>query len=161
MLPQAKGSLCATPRKSCYKSYLRIACSQQTGRRSSANPAPSFGRLLAWAAPAQALDPGVPAQVVPEQEVPAPAPAIAPASAPSLPVAAEPHTIMQLPNTATASPITALMALLLGLALTIHGLRRVRRAATQLERQSAALGRLATLAGAKAQRRSRMKKHDN
>jgi len=106
-------------------------------------------------APAQALDPDVPALVVPAQEVLAQAPA-APADSPAAPIAIQQRQIIQLPNTTAAPPTAGLVALLLGLALTVHGLRRVRRAAAQLDRQGAALGRLAALVGTEAQRRMRM-----
>ncbi|MEO7911690.1 MAG: hypothetical protein ABIV47_18755 [Roseiflexaceae bacterium] len=95
------------------------------------------------AAQSQALDPGAPA--MPKQEVLIPALSDPPASAPIVPVAVEQRKIIQLPNTATAPPISGLAALLLGLAMTIHGLRRVRCAAAQLDRQGAALGRLTAL----------------
>jgi hypothetical protein len=93
------------------------------------------------------LAPGVPAQ--PQMLDPGPL-------ATSLPIAAEQHSIVQLPNTAAAPPSIGLMALLVGLALIIHGFRQVCRAAAQLERQGAALARLARLVEAEAQRRSRM-----
>jgi hypothetical protein len=64
--------------------------------------------------------------------------------------------LVQLPNTAAAPPAAGYVAGLLGFALLIHGLGRVRRAAAQLDRQSAALGRLAALLEAEARRRSRM-----
>ena len=118
-----------------------------------AAPADSW---LVWApgvpAPAQALDSVAPVLVVPD---PPEQDGLTDSSA-AAPVAVEQRQTVLLPNTAAAPPLTGLVVVLLGLALTIHGLRRVRRAAAQLERQGAALGRLATLAGAEARRRAVM-----
>src|SRR4051794_10730240 len=72
-------------------------------------------------APDQAIDPGPPAPVMPEQEVIVPAQAAA-----DTPVAVQQRQIVQLPNTAAAPPMAGLVALLLSLTLMIHGLRRVR-----------------------------------
>jgi hypothetical protein len=109
--------------------------------------------------PDQAIDPGPPALVMPEQEVIVPAQAAADTPV-SAPVAVQQRQIVQLPNTAAAPPMAGLVALLLSLTLMIHGLRRVRRAAAQLDRQGAALGRLAALVRAEAQRRARIKVND-
>ena len=131
---------------------LRSSAGQATAATPVEGAAPADSWLV-WVpgvpTPAQALDPGAPALAASDQEVTADALA-------SAPVAVEQRPIMQLPNTAAAPPIAGLVAVLLGLALTIHGLRRVRRAATQLDRQGAALGRLAILASAQARRRARI-----
>jgi hypothetical protein len=106
--------------------------------------------------PAQALDPGLPAAVALAQPAPEVAPA-APADAPpAVPVTVAPRQIVQLPNTAAMPLIAGFVAVLLGFALILHGLRRVRRAAEQLHRQGAALGRLTTLLKADARRRASM-----
>ena len=66
---------------------------------------------------------------------------------------------MRLPNTVATLPAAGFMVGLLGLALVVHGLRRVRSAAAQLDRQGAALGRLATLLDAEA-RRAKMQREE-
>jgi hypothetical protein len=76
------------------------------------------------------------------------------------PKPAQQHPIVLLPNTAATLPAAGFVLGLLGLALVVHGLRRVRSAAAQLDRQGAALGRLAALLAAEAQRRARMKQED-
>ena len=67
---------------------------------------------------------------------------------------------MLLPNTVATLPAAGFMVGLLGLALVVHGLRRVRNAAAQLDRQGAALGRLATLLDAEARGRAKMQREE-
>jgi len=106
--------------------------------------------------PAQEVDSVASSLSAPDAYEPPPAlapPADPPAPEPS-PVAL--RQIVQLPNTAAMPPAIGFVAGLLGLALLIHGLRRVRRAAAQLDRQSAALARLAALLDAQVRRRARV-----
>jgi hypothetical protein len=115
---------------------------------------------LAPAAPTQPLDPPVSALAAPQPEAPLaaqPAPTDASAAAP---MAAKQRLLVQLPNTAAAPPSVVLVGFLLGLALTIHGVRRVRRAAAQLDQQSTALGDLTTLVDVRARQRAGMEADD-
>jgi hypothetical protein len=63
-----------------------------------------------------------------------------------------PRRNVLLPNTAGVPPSIALVGGLCGMALVIHGVRRVRRAAGLFGQQAAALGRLAALLEATAAR---------
>jgi hypothetical protein len=60
-----------------------------------------------------------------------------------------------LPDTAAAAPTIAIASALIGLALIVHGVRRVRRAAMLLDQQGVAISRLVVLVGATAARRSK------
>lgn len=111
---------------------------------------------------AQVSDPAASALWSPAESAPpqpaqiAPAPQEAPAALE--PKQAQQRPVVLLPNTAATLPAAGFVVGLLGLALVVHGLRRVRRAAAQLDRQGAALGRLAALLEAEARRRARVQR---
>jgi hypothetical protein len=67
----------------------------------------------------------------------------------------EPRLLVLLPDTAAVPPTIGIVSALIGLALIVHGVRRVRRAAMLLEQQRAAISRLVALLGATALRGSK------